>query len=77
MSLILQVNALNQKTFNLICGTKMRLSKICVALGLGFIGIIQGVNAQHKCGSDQYHQHLKQSDPQISVAEAEINALLK
>lgn len=55
----------------------MRLSKICVALGLGFIGIIQGVNAQHKCGSDQYHQHLKQSDPQISVAEAEINALLK
>ncbi|MFN5171780.1 MAG: M43 family zinc metalloprotease, partial [Bacteroidota bacterium] len=55
----------------------MRLSKICVALGLGFIGIIQGVNAQHKCGSDQYHQHLKQSDPQISMAEAEINALLK
>ena len=77
MSLILQVITTNQETFNLICGTKMRLSKICVALGLGFSGLIQGVEAQHKCGSDQYHQHLKQSDPQIAVAEDEINAILK
>jgi PKD repeat protein len=77
MSLILQVIAIKPKTFNLICGTKMRLNKICVALGLGFLGVFQGAVAQHKCGSDQYHQHIKQLDPAVAMAESEINALLK
>lgn len=55
----------------------MRLVKICLALGLGLLGGFQGATAQHKCGSDQYHQHLKQLDPSLVQAEAEINALLK
>lgn len=55
----------------------MRLNKICLALGLGFLGIFHGAIAQHKCGSDQYHQHIKSVDPSVAVAEAEINALLK
>ncbi|MFM6951724.1 MAG: M43 family zinc metalloprotease [Bacteroidota bacterium] len=55
----------------------MRLTKICLALGLGLLGGFQGATAQHKCGSDQYHQHLKQLDPTVAQAEAEINTLLK
>jgi len=55
----------------------MRLVKIYLALGLGLLGRFQGATAQHKCGSDQYHQHLKQLDPSVAQAEAEINALLK
>lgn len=77
MSLILQQIAINPETFNLICGTKMRLSKICVALGLGFLGLSNGAFAQHKCGADQYHQHLKSIDPSIAIAEAELNAVVK
>lgn len=77
MSLILYVLAIKPETFNLICGTKMRLRKICLAIGLGLFGFFQGLSAQHKCGSDQYHQHLKQQDPSIAIAESEINTVLK
>jgi hypothetical protein len=77
MSLILQVIALKQRTFNLICGTKMRLRKICAATLVGLFGVFQGAVAQHKCGSDAYHQGIIEKDPTVKIAENELNELLK
>lgn len=55
----------------------MKFTNKSVAILVSLFGVFQAIQAQHKCGADQYLHHLKSTDPSISINEVELNKAVR